>query len=198
MPPAHEPDLQQEPSVLAGLLSYLVPGLGQIYQGRFGKGLLFMTSLLGMFFLGQAMGNWRNVYMPAVDVGPGGAEVLVRKPLASVYNRWHFAGQFWIGMAAWPAIWQFYDLPMPKQDENAFWHHYQRAPQNWQDEQEINEFLTESDKTPDLGWVYTVIAGMLNILVIYDAFAGPAYGPSRPRVEEETPPDAAPAGGPAP
>ena len=25
------------------------------------------------------------------------------------------------------------------------------------------------------GWVYTVIAGVLNILVIYDGFAGPAF-----------------------
>src|SRR4051812_23078902 len=95
------------PSVLAGILSYLIPGLGQIYQGRFGKGLLFMVSLLGMFFLGQAMGGWRNVYMPASE---SGQESALRKPLSSIYNRWHYAGQFWIGMAAWPAIWQFYDM----------------------------------------------------------------------------------------
>jgi hypothetical protein len=55
------------PSVLAGVLSYLVPGLGHIAQGRTGKGLLFMGILLGMFFLGQAMGNWQNVYMPELD-----------------------------------------------------------------------------------------------------------------------------------
>lgn len=29
---------------------------------------------------------------------------------------------------------------------------------------------------PELAWVYTVIAGMLNILVILDAYAGPAHG----------------------
>ena len=42
-------------------------------------------------------------------------------------------------------------------------------------EEEVNKFLVRSDKTPDLGWVYTVIAGMLNILVMYDAYAGPAF-----------------------
>ena len=34
---------------------------------------------------------------------------------------------------------------------------------------------TEAVSRWDLGWVYTVIAGVLNILVIYDAFAGPAF-----------------------
>ena len=34
----------------------------------------------------------------------------------------------------------------------------------------------DSDKRWDLGWVYTVIAGVLNVLVIYDALAGPAFG----------------------
>jgi hypothetical protein len=32
----------------------------------------------------------------------------------------------------------------------------------------------------ELGWVYTVIAGVLNILVIYDAVAGPAMLPRKP------------------
>ena len=38
--------------------------------------------------------------------------------------------------------------------------------------------LRNSDKSPDLGWMYTVIAGVLNILVIYDALAGPAHSES--------------------
>jgi hypothetical protein len=177
----HSPNPEsQPPSVLAGVLSYLVPGLGQIYQGRVGKGVLFLVILLGMFFLGQAMGNWRNVYMPLVDDGDNNP---VRKPLVSVYNRWHFAGQFWIGIAAWPAIWQFYDMPVPSETQSEFWHNFQR-PVSAIDERLLNEFLTNSDKTPDLGWVYTVVAGMLNILVIYDAAVGPAF-PAGARREGE-------------
>src|SRR5579859_3896110 len=80
------PETPPSPSIGAGLLSYLVPGLGQISQGRFGKGLLFMMILLGMFFLGQAMGNWRNVFMPPPE--PNDANP-VHKPLSSIYNRWH-------------------------------------------------------------------------------------------------------------
>src|SRR5437870_13126892 len=56
-------------SVLAGVLSYLIPGLGQVYQGRVSKGVFFMAVLLGLFFAGQALGDWRNVYLPNAE-GP--------------------------------------------------------------------------------------------------------------------------------
>ncbi|MBI3409492.1 MAG: hypothetical protein HY040_14220 [Planctomycetes bacterium] len=172
-------------SVTGALLSYLVPGLGQIVQGRAGKGLLFLVCLLGLFHVGEAMGNWQNVYLPHGDNRDGD------NPLQSVVNnRWHYAGQFWIGVAAWPAIWQFYKAPPPghmgfaaDREMKTFWQNYQRQP----DETEVNTFLVNSDKTPDLGWIYTVIAGMLNILVIYDAFAGPAYGIRMPDGKPKTP-----------
>jgi hypothetical protein len=170
------------PAILAGVLSYLVPGLGQVYQGRIAKGLMFMVILLGMFMLGQAMGRWRNVFMPAVQ----DANDPIRRPLVSVYNRWHFAGQFWIGIAAWPAIWQFYRQPEPNEDPNAFWTTFQRSPE--EDETRFNQWITDQDKEPDLGWVYTVVAGMLNILVIYDAVMGPAFI-ATPHTEKATAPE---------
>ena len=163
-----------EPSPLAAFLSLLIPGLGQIYQGRYGKGLLFMISLLGMFMLGQAMGQWQNVHMPRGDEEAGrGGRGARGGAAASLVLRWHYAGQFWIGIAAWPAIWQFYEMPVPSKETNPFFHNYQKAP----DESKLNEFLVNSDKTPDLGWVYTIVAGMLNILVMYDAYAGPMFIP---------------------
>ncbi len=72
---------------------------------------------------------------------------------------------------------------MPSRETNPFLHEYQRQPNEGRIEEKgtVNELLVNSDKTPDLGWIYTVIAGMLNILVIYDAYAGPAYGPRIPR-----------------
>jgi hypothetical protein len=172
-------DLPHRPySLTAGFLSYLVPGLGQIYQGRIAKGVLFLACLLGMFFAGNAMGNWRNVYLPDPGTFP---ETIVGRwklngPVKAVFYRWQFLGQFWIGVAAWPALWQYnyFDPDKP----NALLQNFQRAP----DETKLNEELTNSDKTPDVAWVYTVIAGVLNILVIYDAYAGPAYLlPNRPR-----------------
>jgi hypothetical protein len=158
-----------EPSFGGAFLSYLVPGLGQIYQGRYGKGILFMVSLLGMFFLGQAMGNWQNVYIQTSDGGQNNP----RGPgtVGALFNRLHFGGQVWIGIAAWPALWQHFGGPIPfDKNEHPFLHNFQKMP----DENEVNRFLVNADKTPDLGWVYTVVAGMLNLLVIYDAYSGPA------------------------
>ncbi len=171
----------------AAFLSYLVPGLGQVVQGRVGKGLLFMVSLLAMFFLGQAMGQWRNVYIP-IPVDVHGQRTSFN-PLVGVMQRWHYAGQFFIGAAAWPALWQFYEKKMP---EGEFWQDFQRGPRSHAEEDELNRFIVRSDKTPDLGWVYTVIAGMLNILVIYDAFAGPAFPAAALREKEAAAPQGVP------
>jgi len=41
-------------------------------------------------------------------------------------------------------------------------------------EDELNKLQRDGNKRWDLGWVYTLIAGVLNLLVIYDALAGPA------------------------
>lgn len=162
---------------LAAFLSYLVPGLGQIYQGRVAKGLLFLVCLYGLFFYGMALGEWKNVYIP--DTAKFSNPWNLPAPAANVYNRLQYAGQFWIGIAAWPAIWQYNGWKMPSEEASPFWHDFQRTPPEFV----LNELQTNGDKAWDLGWVFTVIAGVLNILVIYDAFAGPAF-----RVETEPAP----------
>jgi hypothetical protein len=174
-------------SPLAGFLSYLVPGLGQICQGRTSKGLFFLASLYGLFFGGMALGDWKNVYIP--DTTRNNAPSNLPPLVNNIYSRPQFAGQVWIGIAAWPAIWQYNHFPVPSAETSPFWHFFgqtppenrMEAPPDWQG-RTLVELQNESDKTWDLGWVYTVIAGVLNVLVIYDAFAGPTFGfPDRAR-----------------
>jgi hypothetical protein len=169
---------------VAGALSYLIPGLGQVYQGRIGKGLLFFGGLYVLFFYGMSMGQWRNVWLPdvtdQVDVEVGGwrlggtAKALSYRP--------QFLGQFWIGAAAWPAVVQYV-----KYDRNEVagpvFGTFQRAPT----EDELNDLQRNGNKRWDLGWVYTVIAGVLNLLVIYDALAGPMFRDPPPG-KDDTPP----------
>ena len=107
--PATEKNPPPENGPTAALLSYLVPGLGQIYQGRVGKGVLFFVCIYTLFFYGMSLGSWRNVYLPETtrqnndeSNNPWG----LPRPLANLYNRPHFAGQFWVGIAAWPALYQ--------------------------------------------------------------------------------------------
>jgi hypothetical protein len=167
-------------SPLAGLLSYLVPGLGQIYQGRTAKGVLFLVCLYGLFFYGLYLGDWQNVYLQPLnssDQGPGRTEQ--RYGIHALLRRAPFLGQMWIGVAAWPALWQYLTYNSAESPAS-FLGKLERMPPD----EEMNTKLRNSDKMPDLGWMYTLIAGALNILVIYDAFAGPAFLPGLRRAAE--------------
>jgi uncharacterized protein DUF6677 len=167
---------------MAALLSYLVPGLGQIYQGRIAKGILFFVCLYAMFFYGMYLGHWCNVYLvdekalPPIEI----AGQTLPGTLSALGHRPQFAGQFWIGIAAWPAVWQYANYDSAKTADPILGR-YQRMPAESRtdrtppDEPVLNELQRNGDKSWDLAWVYTVIAGVLNILVIYDAFAGPAF-----------------------
>jgi len=178
--PAHRP-----PDLFAAVLSYLVPGLGQIYQGRFAKGLLFLVALWGMFFFGMHLGSWKNVYI--FETKNAGGRGLGAAAWSWV-DRVRFVGQAPIGIAAWPAILQYNGKWPVTAEQSPFWHEFQSEP----DERLLNALQAQGDKRWDLGWVYTVIAGVLNILVIYDALAGPAFvAAAAPRAAartEETPP----------
>jgi hypothetical protein len=193
----------------AAFLSYLVPGLGQIFQGRVGKGVLFLVCVYALFFYGMHLGSWQNVYLPrvsnpAVDANPDprinrkypdftislkGISIpisfTVPKPIA---YRVPFLGQFWVGVVVWPAIYQhvFYHERIyrnetdqegePNPTADPVFGKFMRTPS----EEESNVLQNTGDKTWDLGWVYTVIAGVLNVLVIYDALVGPAFIPGSP------------------
>jgi TM2 domain-containing membrane protein YozV len=176
---------------LAGLLSYLVPGLGQVYDGRVVKGLLFFVCIYGLFFYGLHMGRGTvrigdetyhvsgNVYLPHTSA-KNNPWNLQWELAADLYNRPQFVGQFWVGIAAWPAIWQYHQdgkagegKRNPDEEDKAkrLFGDFERTPSD----EALNAVLNEGDKGMELGWVYTVIAGVLNIMVIYDAFAGPAF-----------------------
>lgn len=173
----------------AAVLSYLVPGLGQIVQGRVGKGLLFLVSLYTLFFYGLFLGQGHaavkmdddrvveyqlssNVYLPTAEDRNPGQPILSRdswqRLALDLYNRPQFLGQFWMGIVVWPALWQYatYD---PVQEHPTL-KNFMRTP----DVKSLNAVHTSGNKLLELGWVYTVIAGVLNIMVIYDALAGPA------------------------
>src|SRR5438105_4238656 len=94
---------------LAGLLGFIIPGLGQIYQGRMGKGVLFFFSIYALFFYGMALGQWKNVYIPhTFKIAPSDIPIIRdREILTDLFNRLQYVGQFWTGAVAWPAILQY-------------------------------------------------------------------------------------------
>jgi hypothetical protein len=178
------PDRPTDP--IAAILSYLIPGLGQIYQGRIAKGILFFVCIYTLFFVGSYIGSGvvhlkhgeeieaytvtSNVYLP--DTAEQNNPFNLPRLAANLYNRPQFAGQFWVGIAAWPAVWQYLNYDRRQQDRgDPLLGHFQRTPS----EAALNAVHTSGDKLLELGWVFTVIAGVLNVMVIYDALAGPAF-----------------------
>jgi TM2 domain-containing membrane protein YozV len=173
---------------IAAVLSYLIPGLGQIYQGRIGKGVLFFICVYLLFFIGVYLGSGTvrlkkgdtvethtitsNVYLPDT-MEQNNPFNLPRLP-ANLYNRPQFAGQFWVGIAAWPAVWQYLNYDKRQEHGDPLLGDFERTPS----EAALNAVHTSGDKLLELGWVFTVIAGVLNVMVIYDALAGPAFLPA--------------------
>jgi hypothetical protein len=46
---------------ISGLLAYLIPGAGHFYQGRHFKAVLYMVCILGSFFYGTSLADWKAV-----------------------------------------------------------------------------------------------------------------------------------------
>lgn len=189
-------------------MSLAVPGLGQMVQGylshnfvRLSKGCLFLVAIWGMFFYGYAHSQWRNVYLPHVQevflAEDQFAGRLVKsshffgKPmppfLGNLWNRPQYVMQFFVGLPAWPALWNYLmpDTPMfgktlvqespgtvTKQDNDSprvrrdHWEAYEKEDNLIQQQPGMGRLW-------DIYWIYTVIAGALNIMVVYDAYAGP-------------------------
>ena len=179
---------EQPTNPVAAVLSYLIPGLGQIYQGRIAKGVLFFVCIYTLFFVGVYLGSGTvhlkrasgdetytvssNVYLP--DTAEQNNPFHLPTLLANLYNRPQFAGQFWVGIAAWPAVWQYLTYDKTRDQGDAVLGHFERTPS----ESSLNALHTSGDKLMELAWVFTVIAGVLNVMVIYDALAGPAFLPA--------------------
>ena len=176
-PPARKYDF------LAAFLTYLIPGLGQVVQGRIGKGVLYFVCLYGLFIYGMALGQMKNVWLADTKNLPKVQTPILGGEMNGLFRdlsyRKEFLAQFWIGAFAWPALLQYATTePLPAMGaDEANWKPkphgllktYMQAPS----EAELNELQRDGDKNWDLGWVFTVVAGVLNILVIYDALAGP-------------------------
>ncbi len=155
----------KDPTV-AAVLAWLIPGAGHIYQGRNGKGLLFSICILGAFFQGMYLGGGRVVY---ASWRPDD-------------KRLFYACQIGVGLPALPALVQAFRVgnqqpPLvggfmapPRSANDPTWIQEQHANES---AGELAEWEKEINRGFELGTIYTAIAGLLNILVIYDAWGGP-------------------------
>jgi TM2 domain-containing membrane protein YozV len=156
--PMPDPTIDLKNRYLAALLAWLIPGLGHFYQGRTGKGILYAVCIISLFLVGLALGDWRIVYWRWTSP--------VNNSEQFCFN---YLGQFWAGLPALPALIQG-TLRWYGQDPNFLWGFMAEPTQN-----EINGLYPGLGKFVEIGTLYTTVAGLLNVLAIYDAFEGPAH-----------------------
>lgn len=99
-----EPTVDLKNPMLAAGLALLVPGLGHAYQGRNFKAAIFFVCILGLFFTGQALGDWKVVYLS--DGNSAGRLAVGTR--GQIFSRLlsNYAAQFPVGVVAWPAMLQ--------------------------------------------------------------------------------------------
>lgn len=165
-------EIELKDPVVAAVLAWLVPGLGHLYQGRRAKGLLFMVCILGTFFYGLFLSDGRAVYASWTDWD----------------RRLPYLCQIGVGLPAMPALVQNYLV----RHDKAPWAGGIMAPPATQ--MERDDWYRELNRYFELGTVYTMIAGLLNVLAVYDAFAGPVPLAERERKKREDEPAGAPTG----
>ena len=151
-----EPTVALKNRYLAALLAWMVPGLGHWYQGRYGKAVLYFVCILSLFCAGMILGDWRVVYWR-----------WGKPPANSEQFCLNYLGQFFVGLPAFPALIQatlkYYGMaPLPTG--------YLLEPS----QNEINGLYDLGSKFVEMGYLYTTIAGLLNVLAIFDALEGPA------------------------
>lgn len=144
---------------LAALLAWLWPGAGHLYQGRTAKGILFMVSILSLFFFGLGISGGHAVYAS----------------FASEDFRFSYLCQLPVGVPAFPALVQ--DALVSKGMTPLLGGYMAPPTERVRPEEadQLADWQEEYGLFMDLGITYTMIAGMLNIFAIFDAFAGPAY-----------------------
>jgi hypothetical protein len=155
---------------LAALWAWLLPGSGHIYQGRYAKGILFMVCVLSTYFFGFALGEGRVVYAS------------FKKP----DFRYAYLCQVGVGLPALPAWVQSHRI---KNNKPPLFGGLMVPPENV-DEHNSDELASWHKKLKgyfELATLYTMVAGLLNMLAIYDAFAGPVF--PQPEQKKRPPPE---------
>jgi len=181
-PAAKTPVALKDPE-LSAFLAWLIPGLGHLYQRRVAKAALFFVCIMGTFVYGLYLGsssdakigwgrvvyfswqggNTRLPYLCQVGVGLPALPALVQANRMSNHRR-----VWWSGFMAPPRVRSL--GAEGREDPNI-------------DQPTADELHLKLHRYFELGTVYTMIAGLLNLLAIYDAWGGPVL--SEPTKKED-------------
>ena len=146
---------------IATTCAWLFPGAGHFYQRRYVKGTIFMVCILSTYFAGLIMGGGHVVYASWVKND----------------MRWHYLFQVGVGLPALPAVVQCQrERQLGGLPDYQPWFNGWMAPPAGVNPDGIDQLAHWRQKYGalfELGTLYTIIAGLLNVLAIFDAQAGP-------------------------
>jgi hypothetical protein len=170
---------------VAAVWAWLIPGAGHIYQGRYAKGFLFMVCILGTYFFGLALGEGKVVYAS------------FRQP----DMRYPYLCQVGVGLPSLPALVQRQRVIASHPPKEPLWNGFMAPPRQpvlEQQHDQLADWHRHLKIRFELGTLYTMIAGLLNVLAIYDAFAGPVFVLPDERKDKPPPTPHAPGEPPSP
>ncbi len=169
---------------LAAFLAWLIPGLGHWYQGRTAKACLFFVCIMSTFLYGIYLGgsselgwgrvvyfSWRDEdkrlpYLCQVGIGLPALPALVQANRVS-NGRAPLLG----GLMATPPL--------------VAGHHGLDGGRDAFGEPTLDMLHKKLHRYFELGTVYTMIAGLLNILAVYDAWGGPVFSEQARKDDED-------------
>jgi hypothetical protein len=161
-----EVDLRQPGT--AAFLAWLWPGAGHVYQGRYAKGALFMICILSTYFIGLTIGEGHVVYASWTKED----------------KRWQYICQVGVGLPALPALVQNRRVMADKEPLLGGIMAPPRQPVQPEGKDMLASWHESLSGNFDLGTLYTMIAGLLNVLAICDAYSGP-FVPSSDKEKDE-------------
>jgi hypothetical protein len=159
---------------LAAFLAWLMPGLGHYYQGRKAKAILFFVCIMGTFVYGLYLGGsgelgWGRVVYASWRTGD---------------RRLPYLCQVGIGLPALPALVQANRVRNRKPPLFGGFMAPPRMNFGNVDEPTLDMLYDKLPRYFELGTFYTMVAGLLNILAVYDAWGGPVF-PEKGKEEGE-------------
>ncbi len=159
--------------ILAALWAWLIPGAGHVYQRRYAKAVLYAVCILGTYFFGLFLGDGKVVYAS------------FRRPDV----RYPYLCQMFVGLPALPALVQRQRVMGGSERKRPLWGGYMAPPRDVreQDPDELASWHRRLKGKFELGTLYTMVAGLLNLLAIYDAYAGPVWLPPEEKAKKDQP-----------
>lgn len=179
---------------LAAALGWLVPGAGHFYQRRFAKGLLFMVCVLATYFVGLGLGHGRVVYAssrpndfrwqyPFFQMHNG---IVALPAIAQAYKTKDGDDPYYVLCERYPADYPIEALRFERIDpasppaiepSKILKDGFMAPPPGPSDPVHVDTLARwhfDYKHFFELGTLYTMVAGLLNLLAVYDAFCGPA------------------------